>query len=457
MPSDANEMSGLTYEQVGARLSRPPKKNLDPTSWQCARPSLIELVTAMRPTSETSAVRFHSHLCDFLRRSPWRPGEPLNWRALLSSEAVDRHRDEQIRERLSQSLIDGHRATLHRAQRALAGEEPDYRAGRVSKPVGTGSGATDQAVLVRLATAVAGSGGGASTLRTAFCTAVSQGVSAGAVADLRPSGDALRGLGLTPARLQRLTLQALVDTDCPVVDMAAALASHAVLTAERLDGALRRLAACGAATGAVTVDDVHLQRMTSAAAPDVKEIALKKNSSTPTRPPSRAALQRAAKAELDAVAARYRLLDPRQPLPDDLDVTPEVKAKVLKWSPARHNKITPEALAPVRELLVRLVLASEPGNAQKAVALCGHLAGFLVWGWTSSPRRAVGAACRAPVGRPAAARLPPTPAARRRRPGDRPQRRHRSIGDPVGTAPRTPRGASRAHPSTDHRGPVHDC
>lgn len=66
-----------------------------------------------------------------------------------------------------------------------------------------------------------------------------------------------------------------------------------------------------------------------------------------------------------------------------------VADKILSWAPAKRNALTDEQVAPVRPLLMRLVLASEPETPQKAARLCLHVAGFLVWVGAQHPGGAV--------------------------------------------------------------------
>lgn len=299
----------LTRQQVDDRLTRAPSKNLDTTRWQAARAALVGLVTAMEPRDEAAAVAFHSHLCDFLRRSSWTAGADVEWQALLTSDAVDGHRDQQIRGGKGNSLISAHRSTLNRARRTRRG----------------GSG------------------------RAGFT-----------VTELTE---------LTSTRLARLSLDALALTSAPVWLAAAALAPHAPLTSDRLDGAMTRLAACGEIRGAGTLLDVHLLRLHAAAALSLEEAPMADTTPVRSRRTSRAALKRAATAELDAIAARTLLLDPDHPLtPSALPLPELVVKKIVDWQPAKHNKISMEQFAPVRPLLVRLVLASAPQTPQKAAA-----------------------------------------------------------------------------------------
>ncbi|MDB5478858.1 MAG: hypothetical protein JWM96_1353, partial [Alphaproteobacteria bacterium] len=85
---DPTSKKCLTRDQIAARLRNPPKKNLDELRWRLARPHLIELVAAMQPINAAAAVRFHSHLCDRLRRGRWVPDQAPDWAQLLSDDAV---------------------------------------------------------------------------------------------------------------------------------------------------------------------------------------------------------------------------------------------------------------------------------------------------------------------------------------------------------------------------------
>lgn len=361
-------LGALTPGEVAALVAGSSCKSLSPTEYARALPALTLAVQLAQPKDDMAAKRFLSDFANFVADSGrWdRVSSPALER-LLKEDAIAAHGQVLIEQGASNSKSSKRAVSLNRILRGLNGQPVDGNAARTAA-------AGERAVALQekghddRATAPTGE---------TICRFPRR-------AHGSPAADGPEG----GARLSDAELRQLVRLPIATSTVLRRLRSLPLAVGEdRLDraaaAALAELAPCGADPTPSNLWALASARALAVAPSEVITHA-RPSKTKPAKAPSRAALLRAAEAELQQGGEHALMFDYAIPLAQPEDMSVEVWRAICEYAPGVRSRVDRADFDLVAEQLRRLLAAAGPDHPGQ-VRRAGHfLLRFLIFRARSS-------------------------------------------------------------------------